>query len=125
MLNHCWSSTFEAGCNCIDSDTGWCKHSAALAYNLIHICQTKPLTFLHGIGLDIPHACYRSRNRCRPCGREALVVRTPRPPAGVEDLCLSKRSPCQSPSLPPPLFIVVDYDLPQGTSMHDPISLDE
>ena len=55
VVKDCLSKYFEAKCDCKDREKGnWCKHAAALGYQLIEICETKPLDIIFGLGLDTP-----------------------------------------------------------------------
>ena len=53
------SNGIQASCHCSDftskdGDSLWCKHVASLCYALIDTCGSDPLSFMCGMGLDIP-----------------------------------------------------------------------
>ena len=47
--------TLQSNCDCPDEARGGsCKHVAALAYVLINLCEVDPLSYLYGLGIDVP-----------------------------------------------------------------------
>ena len=53
--------SLKASCNCEDKSGGWCKHIAAACYVLIRHCEDSPLSFLDGMGIDLPAVLKETR----------------------------------------------------------------
>ena len=56
------SSCMRVGCaDCPDLEQGWCKHVAAVCYHPVTTCESTPLSYLRGIGVDLPFMLSQQR----------------------------------------------------------------
>ena len=88
----------------------------ALGYQVIDVCQTEPLKFLLGLGLDIPRLLEEEQPaRARPNPNSDWGFSPPMKKA-------RGRPPKRTEPKPPAVVLVIDNDL--GDTASNPISLD-
>ena len=120
VRNNVLPTSFEASCDCQDRlDGNWCKHIAALSYELINLGQTKPLEFMLGLGLDI-RGLLVTQQRPMPTAKRVSCGRGLSTPVTKKKIKLEKGVPKSLPSN----STVVLLDCGMGDSVDDPIELD-
>lgn len=101
----------------------WCKHTAALCYKLIEVCETKTLMFLLGLSLDIPRMLEEDQPHREPLRSNVSSISQRDLYKWQEESRAPRAWMTKAPQPHPPAIVVVDSEVEEeaGCSINAPI----